>query len=234
MHKDCIILTADFDTDTADRNICLSKINGTPFLEILSRQLKHHHICKVVFALADKGRQIKDYVLAHRNDFDFAFDFSETEENYGSGGAIMDALQYSDTTDVIIVNGWQFNTVNLDDIIAWQQTKYGDVTIAAKHIENCRHYQQLHINDKSLVFDFSKRETTEGIINSGTYCMFRPSFLNINFPQKFSFTKDYIEKHATERDIIGMVQDGQFFDISLEEDIVSFSQYVKQAYAKHK
>ncbi len=213
MHKDCIVLC---DTvDAQNELLCMKEINGRPFISYLATYLKKFHICKVIFAISHHKSTFKDYVLNHREEFSFAFDFAESEEHTTSGRAILNALQYSDTPDVFIMDGHRYFDVNLDDLIAWQQTKMGDVTLALAPQPTTSGQITAHLDEKNFVHEFKQGvEQNSGLVLSGIYCMFRPSFLNINFPHDFSFVETYLKKYLKERDFIGMISDGYFIDIS--------------------
>ncbi len=215
MHKDCIILCNHTNKD--GELSCLQEINGKPFIEYVAEQLKKYHICKIIFAISHKKEEFKKHLIDNRDRFYFAFDFAEQEEDASSGQLIINALQYSDTPDVFIMNGHQLFDLNLDDFIAWQQTKMGDVTIALSHQESTEGYTLAHLNEENVVHEFSDGEANKsGLLLAGMYCMFRPSFLNVNFPHSFSFEKDYLKKNLKERDFIGMISEGYFLDISKE------------------
>ena len=215
MHKDCIVLCHDTDGD--GNLLCLKEINGKPFITYLATYLRKFHICKVIFSISEKKEDFKEYILSNREDFSFSFDFAEQEKNIGSGRAIHHALHYSDTPDVLIMNAHCYFDVNLDDLIAWQQTKMGDVTMALAYQQNTLNYTIAHLDEKNTVHEFNDGlEEKAGLIISGLFCMFRPSFLNINFPNEFSFIDDYLLKHNKERDLIGMISEGSFIDLAQE------------------
>lgn len=220
MHKDCIILCGAQDSkQTAESQpLCLQEVNGKPFLRHLTDHLSNFHICKVVFALGANGQPIKDYVLKHKLDFGFAFDFAEDPEPLGTGGAILNSLQYSDTPDVLIMDSERYFDVNLDDLIAWQQTKMGDVTIALKYREKLEGFdKKVQLDEKNHINAFPESDgNTQGLINSGVYCMFRHSFMNIKFPKEFSFEEDYLKGQLDERDFIGMISDNYYLDLKEE------------------
>jgi D-glycero-alpha-D-manno-heptose 1-phosphate guanylyltransferase len=160
-----------------------------------------------------------DYVMQHREEFKFAFDFAEEDEPLGTGGAILNALQYSDTQDFFVINGDTFFDVNYDEMSYWQETKMADCTIALKPMQIADRYGLVNMNDESQIVGFEEKKVgASGLINGGVYCIFRNSFLNIPFPQKFSFEKDYLEKMINERDMIGYVSDNYFIDIGIPED----------------
>jgi D-glycero-alpha-D-manno-heptose 1-phosphate guanylyltransferase len=101
----------------------------------------------------------------------------------------------------------------------WQETKMADCTIALKPMQIADRYGLVNMNDESQIVGFEEKKVgASGLINGGVYCIFRNSFLNIPFPQKFSFEKDYLEKMINERDMIGYVSDKYFIDIGIPED----------------
>jgi D-glycero-alpha-D-manno-heptose 1-phosphate guanylyltransferase len=213
MHKDCIILCDQ--TNSEGELLCLQLVNGKPFIEYVAQYLRRFHICKVIFAVNAQKETFKKYVLDHREAFSFAFDFAEQEKYNGSGQAILNALQYSDTPDVLIMNGHCFFDVNIDDFIAWQQTKMGDVTMALVHREQSENYLLSHLDDKNFISTFDKGAAVKsGLAVAGMYCLFRPSFLNINFPLEFSFEENYLETHNKERDFIGMISEGYYINLA--------------------
>lgn len=214
MHKDCIILC--HKTDENGNLYCLKKINGKPFIDYVATYLRKFHICKVIFSISTEKDQFKEYILGNREHFSFAFDFAEQSPEDNNGKSVMRALQYSDTPDVLIISGHTYFDVNIDDLIAWQQTKMGDVTSALSYQENTNNYIKAHLNEENMIHEFSSGTDKSGLILGGTHCIFRPSFLNINFADNFSFEDDYLKKHLSERDLIGMISEGTFIDISQE------------------
>jgi len=223
MHRDCIILAGGMGTRLQsvvnDKPKCLAEVNGKPFLYYICQHLSKYHFCKVIFSVGYKKEMVIDYVMQHREEFKFAFDFAEEDEPLGTGGAILNALQYSDTQDFFVINGDTFFDVNYDEMSYWQETKMADCTIALKPMQIADRYGLVNMNDESQIIGFEEKKVgASGLINGGVYCIFRNSFLNIPFPQKFSFEKDYLEKMINERDMIGYVSDNYFIDIGIPED----------------
>mgnify|MGYP001627451454 CR=1 FL=1 len=223
MHRDCIILAGGMGTRlqgvVSDRPKCLADINGKPFLYYLAKQLSAYHFCKVIFSIGYKGNMVKEYVMSHRDEFKFAFDFAEESEPLGTGGAILNALPYSDTEDFFVVNGDTFFDVNFDTMLQIQQNKMADCTIALKPMSNTDRYGLVHINKEEQICSFEEKKTDgNGLINGGIYCIYKNSFLNIPFPQKFSFEKEYLEKMITERDMYAYISNSYFIDIGIPTD----------------
>lgn len=203
----------------SDKPKCLAEIDGKPFLYYICKKLKQSHFCKIIFSVGYQKDMVIDYVMSHRDEFPFAFDFAEEEEPLGTGGAILNALPYSDTEDVFVVNGDTFFDVDLDKMVNAQQTNMADCTIALKPMQHADRYGIVKMNNQGMITSFEeKKEGASGLINGGVYCLFRNSFLNIPFERKFSFEKDYLEKFINERDMFGFVQDKYFIDIGIPED----------------
>ncbi|MEK7225750.1 MAG: sugar phosphate nucleotidyltransferase [Bacteroidota bacterium] len=70
-----------------------------------------------------------------------------------------------------------------------------------------------------LVKNFKEKQFyRQGNINGGIYLLNRDKFFDEEFPDKFSFEKDYLEKLFSSRRIYGLVQDEYFIDIGIPED----------------
>lgn len=223
MHRDCIILAGGLGTRlqsvVSDKPKCMADVNGKPFLSYLAAHLSKYHFCKVIFSVGYKKQMIIDYVMSHRDEFKFAFDFAEESEPLGTGGAILNALPYSDTEDFFVINGDTFFDVDFDKMMEFQRNKMADCTLALKPMINADRYGLVHLNEDEQIIAFDeKKANASGLINGGVYCIYRNSFLNIPFKSKFSFEKDYLETYLSERDIYGFKQDNYFIDIGIPED----------------
>ena len=218
MHKDCIILC--HSTNEKGNLHCLQKINGKPFIEYLAAYFAKYHICKVIFSISAQRDEFKEYILSNRTVFSFSFDFAESETFEGSGTAVLHALQYSDTPDVLIMQGHKYFDVNLDDLIAWQQTKMGDVTMALSYQKDSENDLLAHLDQNNFVQEFTQGAVNKtGLIVGGIYCLFRPSFLNINFSQAFSFEEMYLQQQLKERDFLGMISEGYYLDLAQNDSL---------------
>jgi D-glycero-alpha-D-manno-heptose 1-phosphate guanylyltransferase len=72
---------------------------------------------------------------------------------------------------------------------------------------------------KNRVISFEEKKYFEsGLINGGIYILNLPNFKNIDFPNSFSFEKDFLEKFTSERQIFGFEFDNYFIDIGVPGD----------------
>ncbi len=223
MQLDCIVLAGGLGTRlqsvVSEKPKCLADINGKPFLFYLAKQLQQFAIRKLIFSVGYKKEMIKDYVEKHAEEFPFEIIFAEEEEPLGTGGAVLNALQYSDTEDFLVMNGDTFFNVDLNDLYAFQKSKMADCTLALKPMQHTDRYGLVKINAADEIESFEeKKENTSGLINGGIYCVFRKTFENIPFEKKFSFEKDFLEKFITERNMVGFVKNAYFIDIGVPDD----------------
>jgi D-glycero-alpha-D-manno-heptose 1-phosphate guanylyltransferase len=219
MHKDCIILAGGLGTRIKDvlhdTPKCLADINGKPFLHYLLTYLTKFHFCKVVFSVGHLSEAVKKYVLENRNHFNIAVDFAEEETPLGTGGAIKNALQYTDSDDVVIVNGDTLFDINIDELYDAQSKHGADITIGLKQMENFDRYGTVIIDEAGQVTEFKE----SGLINGGVYVLYKPSFMSLNLPEIFSFETEYLQKFKTNNhNIYSVTFNNYFIDIGIPTD----------------
>jgi D-glycero-alpha-D-manno-heptose 1-phosphate guanylyltransferase len=223
MQLDCIVLAGGLGTRlqsvVSEKPKCLADINGKPFLFYLAKQLQKYTIRKLIFSVGYKKEMIIEYVEKHADEFPFEILFAEEEEPLGTGGAVLNALRYSDTEDFLVMNGDTFFNVDIHALYAFQKSKMADCTLALKPLQNTDRYGLVTLNDSDEIESFEeKKENTSGLINGGVYCVYRKAFENIPFTKKFSFEKDFLEKYISERNMVGFVQNAYFIDIGIPDD----------------
>ncbi len=223
MQKDCIILAGGLGTRlqsvVSEQPKCLADIAGKPFLYYLCNYLQPFQLNKVVFSVGYKKDMVIEFMNQVKNQFNFQIAFAEETEPLGTGGAVLNALEYCDTEDFFVLNGDTLFDVDLNALLDWQQTRMADCTLSLKPMSNADRYGMVSLNEDHIITAFQeKKENSSGYINGGVYCLFRNSFLNIPFEKKFFFEKDYLEKYLYEREITGWVQDKYFIDIGIPTD----------------
>jgi D-glycero-alpha-D-manno-heptose 1-phosphate guanylyltransferase len=88
-----------------------------------------------------------------------------------------------------------------------------------KPMSNFDRYGVVETNADQLVERFKEKQSfPKGNINGGIYLLNKDKFPDEEFPLKFSFEKDYLEKFCRVRRIFGQVQDEYFIDIGIPED----------------
>lgn len=221
MIKEAIILAGGLGTrlkDTVpDLPKCIAPVTGRPFLFYVINYLRSQGIEKFVFSLGYKHEIIEEYL---NNQFPtFNFQCSIEDEPLGTGGAIQLACSKTDDENIVVVNGDTLYKGDLHQAYLFHSNNMAECTILLKPMKDFDRYGVVELTEDNLVKNFREKQAYEsGNINGGVYILNKNKFLDEEFPSKFSFEKDYLEKFYTQRRIYGLVQDEYFIDIGIPED----------------
>lgn len=226
MVKEAIILAGGLGTrlrDTVpDLPKCMAPVAGRPFLFHVINYLRSQGVQKFIFSLGHMNRIIEDYLNAQFSTLNYQC--SIEEEPLGTGGAIQLACSKATEKDVAVVNGDTLFKANLHEAGLFHQHHMAECTLLLKPMTQFDRYGVVETDDDLLVSSFKEKQFyTAGNINAGVYVLNVPKFLDEEFPAKFSFEKDYLEKamslpKGSRRRIYGLVQDRYFIDIGIPED----------------
>ena len=231
--KQCIILAGGLGTRlrtaVADLPKCMAPVAGKPFLYWVIQYLQEQNITSFVFSLGYMHEVIENYIkttLPH-----FAVQFSVENEPLGTGGAIHLAMQMCTEENVLVVNGDTLFEINIENIAALHFAKKSACTLALKPMQNFSRYGVVQTDAHHKIISFEeKKYYTKGLINGGVYLINKLQFLQIIFPQKFSFEKDYLEKYINAVVMTGVEDDGYFIDIGIPEDFTKANTEIKLKY----
>jgi D-glycero-alpha-D-manno-heptose 1-phosphate guanylyltransferase len=219
--KEAIILAGGLGTrlkDTVpDLPKCMAPVTGRPFLFYVINYLRSQGIEKFVFSLGYKHEIIEEYL---NNQFPtLNFQCSIEDEPLGTGGAIQLACSKADDENIVVVNGDTLYKGDLHQAYLFHSNNMAECTILLKPMKDFDRYGVVELTEDNLVKNFREKQAYEsGNINGGVYILNKNKFLDEEFPSKFSFEKDYLEKFYTQRRIYGLVQDEYFIDIGIPED----------------
>jgi D-glycero-alpha-D-manno-heptose 1-phosphate guanylyltransferase len=219
--KEAIILAGGLGTrlkDTVpDLPKCIAPVTGRPFLFYVINYLRSQGIEKFVFSLGYKHEIIEEYL---NNQFPtLNFQCSIEDEPLGTGGAIQLACSKADDENIVVVNGDTLYKGDLHQAYLFHSNNMAECTILLKPMKDFDRYGMVELTEDNLVKNFREKQAYEsGNINGGVYILNKNKFLDEEFPSKFSFEKDYLEKFYTQRRIYGLVQDEYFIDIGIPED----------------
>ncbi len=89
-------------------------------------------------------------------------------------------------------------------------------------------YGVVETDADNLIKSFKEKKFyTKGLINGGIYALNVENFFKQNLPFKFSFEKDYLEKHYHNNRMFGLMQDRYFIDIGIPEDYLRAQEELK-------
>jgi D-glycero-alpha-D-manno-heptose 1-phosphate guanylyltransferase len=196
---------------------CMAPVAGRPFLFHVINYLRLQGIERFIFSLGYKHEVIEEYLQMHFPTLKYTVVIEE--EPLGTGGAIQLACTKAENKQVVVVNGDTMYKADLHAAFLFHIHHMAECTLLLKPMKNFDRYGVVELNDQQLVQQFSeKRQYAEGNINGGVYMLDKDKFLDEEFPEKFSFEKNYLEQFHTSRRIYGLVQDAYFIDIGIPED----------------
>jgi D-glycero-alpha-D-manno-heptose 1-phosphate guanylyltransferase len=203
---------------------CMAPVNGKPFIAYVIDHLQQQGIERFIFSLGYQSEKLIEYLKSYHSPFTIHhsplhFQFVIEEEPLGTGGAIKLACSKATNENIIATNGDTLFKVKLDRLFNLHQKQNAECTLSLKPMQNFERYGVVELNENNSVASFKEKQFyQEGLINGGLYALNVSSFLQKDFPEKFSFEKNYLEKYFIEGKMFGSVQDEYFIDIGIPED----------------
>jgi len=231
MVKQAIILAGGLGTRlrsvVSDLPKCMAPVAGQPFLVHVIRYLLSQGIERFIFSLGYKHEIIEEFLNS-------AFptlhsELSVEQEPLGTGGAIYLACKRARDNDVIVVNGDTLFKADLHEAASFHMKNSADCTILLKPMEKFDRYGAVELDADCAVSSFQEKQYFQtGDINAGVYILNVERFIDKDFPEKFSFEKDYLEKYCVQRNIFGVIQNAYFIDIGIPADFQKAQEDLKQ------
>jgi D-glycero-alpha-D-manno-heptose 1-phosphate guanylyltransferase len=219
--KEAIILAGGLGTRlrsaVPDLPKCMAPVAGKPFLHYVIAHCQQQGIEKFIFSLGYMHEHIESYLkeeLPTNN-----YQLSIEEEPLGTGGAIRLACTKSKEQNLLALNGDTLFKINFGDLAHLHESKNAHCTLSLKPMRDFDRYGVVELNEDESIQRFQEKKYYEsGMINGGIYALKVSPFLENNFPEKFSFEKDYLEKYYQSRPMYGLAQDAYFIDIGIPSD----------------
>jgi len=231
MNKEVIILAGGLGTRLRevipDLPKCMAPVAGRPFLFYVINYLRSQGIEKFIFSIGYMHEIIEEYLNTQFPTLNY--DCSLEKEPLGTGGAIQLAFDKARGQDLFIANGDTLYRVDLHKASHFHSQNQAECTMLLKPMINFDRYGVVETNDDNLADSFKEKQYYQkGNINGGVYLLNKDKFLDEEFPSKFSFEKDYLEKFCKLRRIYGQVQDEYFIDIGIPEDYIRAKNELKK------
>jgi D-glycero-alpha-D-manno-heptose 1-phosphate guanylyltransferase len=206
---------------------CMAPVAGLPFLKHVIRYFLSQGIEKFIFSLGYKHELIEQFL---NDEFPtLNYQCAIEEEPLGTGGAIQLACKRATGKNVFIANGDTIFKADLQKAAAFHLKKNTECTLLLKSMKNVERYGTVELDNDYTIKTFREKQFRHsGDINAGIYLLNSESFFTKQFPEKFSFEKDYLEKYYPGKKISGMIQEGYFIDIGIPEDYERAQEELKQ------
>jgi D-glycero-alpha-D-manno-heptose 1-phosphate guanylyltransferase len=195
----------------------MAPVAGRPFLSYVIDHLVKEGMHSFIFSVGYKHEAIVDHL--HKNYADLNAKFAIEDSPLGTGGATRLACEQAVEKNVLVVNGDTLFKIELGTLTYFHNLCNADCTLALKPMKEFDRYGVVELNEDYSIKSFREKQFyTEGNITGGVYALQAQKFLHEDFPIKFSFEKDYLEKLYSQRRMYGMVQDVYFIDIGIPGD----------------
>lgn len=229
--KEAIVLAGGLGTRLRsvvnDLPKAMAPVNDQPFLKYVIRYLLSQGIEYFVFSLGYKHEVIESFLQKEFPTIKYRCVIED--EPLGTGGGIQLACKAATQDEVLIVNADTIFKINIAAAFNFHRSQNAYCTLALKPMKDFDRYGVVEIDKENIVTNFKEKQFyTEGLINGGVYILNRNKFLSGNWPEKFSFEKDFLEKEFVNRDLSGFIDDGYFIDIGIPEDFAKAQTELKQ------
>ena len=231
MVKEAIILAGGLGTRlrpvVSDLPKCMAPVAGQPFLKHVIRYLLSQGIEKFIFSLGYKHEMVEEFL---NDEFPTLHcECSVEQEPLGTGGAIYLACKRTKEENVLVVNGDTLFKADLEKAASFHIKNKADCTLLLKPMQEFDRYGAVELDDDYAVSSFKEKQNFQSAdINAGTYMLDVEQFIDKDFPERFSFEKDYLEKYYGERKIFGVIEDSYFIDIGVPADFQKAQEELRQ------
>lgn len=223
---ECIILAGGLGTRlqqyVPDVPKVLAPINGTPFLDLLIKQItKFKKISKIILALGFKADMVEKY--CQNKNFDLPIEFSVENIPLGTGGALKKALKLCTQKNVLVLNGDSFLNFNFAALSKAHLAKKADITLVYTPIEDVSRYGEVIIDPVSQkILSFKEKQESrpaKGLISCGFYLIKKDLFNNLPLPEEtnFSLEKEAFPLFLTKKRFFGFLCQDTFIDIGTKD-----------------
>jgi D-glycero-alpha-D-manno-heptose 1-phosphate guanylyltransferase len=203
----------------------LAPINGVAFLDLLLDQIERSGVVKkVVLAVGYKAEMIVDHIKAsHRR---IPIVFSREDQPLGTGGAVRQAIEMTDSDPVFVFNGDSYLECPLMEMA---RNFHEPMTLAYTYVEDASRFGQIIIDAQGRIQSFQEKQINRspGWINGGIY-LFDKKVFERKWPEAFSLEKEMFPALLKDG-IFGFHTEGLFIDIGTPESFASAQLILKTA-----
>lgn len=211
---------------------CMAPVADKPFLAYLINALQNQGIERFIFSLGYKSEVIQQYLQAEFPGLNYAVVVED--KALGTGGAIKLACSKVSGNDVLIFNGDTYFDIDIKAFSAFHTAQNAACSIALKPMQQFERYGSVEVDPSGIITAFHEKKYIEnGMINGGIYALKVQPFLQLPFPDVFSFENAYLEKSVASQRISGKAFDQFFIDIGIPEDFSKAQKLLPDFYQKY-
>lgn len=195
----------------------MAPVRGKPFVEYVLQYLKIYGFERIIFSIGYRGEVVQEHFGNNFNSMQI--DYAVEETPLGTGGGIYQAAMMCDDEHFLVLNGDTLFDVDLFAFEDFYKKTNAEMAIGLRAMKDFDRFGSVELADNQRVIGFKEKEyQKEGLINGGIYIFKKSIFDVAEFPKRFSFEKDFMEKYLNELQIFGCELDGFFIDIGIPEE----------------
>jgi D-glycero-alpha-D-manno-heptose 1-phosphate guanylyltransferase len=216
-----IILAGGFGTRLrsvlADVPKPMAPLHGKPFLAYLLDYLQSQGVRHVVLSVHYLREQIEAYFKHAYGDI--TIQYAVEDKPLGTGGAIINSLPLIDPSrPFFVLNGDTFLKMDYRTMLVLHHQQGGMISMALRRLSDCSRYGVVMTEQDQVTSFIEQGGGYPGLINAGVYLFNANLLRSRQFPEKFSFERDFLFPEVAIIKPQAYVVDDYFIDIGVPED----------------
>jgi D-glycero-alpha-D-manno-heptose 1-phosphate guanylyltransferase len=196
----------------------LAEVGGSPFLELLIRQLRSQGVRRLVMCTGYLGDQV-EATFGDGGSLGVSIEYSREASPLGTAGAIKLAAPYLlEPSDFVVMNGDSFLEIDLPRLVRFHFERGGIASMAVLKASNAGRFGTVRTDAAGRVDGFAEKAGREepGTINGGIY-VFNRRVLDTIPDGPASLERDVFPE-LLRHGIYALEQEGTFIDIGTPEE----------------
>ena len=220
--REAIILAGGFGTRlqsvVSDVPKPMAPVAGRPFLTYLLDRLRKQGYTHIVLATGYLHEKVEEF-FGHEY-HDVAIDYARELSPLGTGGAIVNALQYCHEEAVTVLNGDTLFDIDHERLCRFAEEKATPLAIVLRQVPDAGRYGSVEIDKGGRITTFKEKnsEAGSGLINGGIYRIQRSLLDGFTLGEKFSFEQELMQQRYRDEHYYAYADGAYFIDIGIPED----------------
>ena len=220
--REAIILAGGFGTRlrsvVSDVPKPMAPVAGRPFLTYLLDRLQKQGYTHVVLATGYLHEKVEEF-FGHEYR-GISIDYARELSPLGTGGAMVNALQYCHEDAVTVINGDTLFDIDHERLCRFAEEKDTSLAIVLRQVPDAGRYGSVEIDANGCITTFKEKnaEAGSGLINGGIYRIQRSLLDGFTLGEKFSFEQELMQQRYRDERYYAYADGAYFLDIGIPED----------------